>query len=175
MATQNIPWNNLYLLNSQDYSIVWTMKGPFSSDLMAGLISAGVMLLSEYEGFNQTDSGYIFGGSYGNNLNDIIDLYDITSIGPDYLYYSDIYENETNELPSPGKIGLWIFNKDSTTGITWDLIEVSNIDEFMQGFITMSNAFGVDFRDFILRPPIDSNGIEYDSPTYNIKEYLSNR
>jgi len=171
MTTKNIQWNNFYLLNIKNNSVVWAMQGPFNSDVMAGLVAGGSMLLSEYYIFTKQEVRYVFGGSHGDN--NIIELNNVGDVGDHYIYYIDIYEKDTiNILPAPGKIGVWLYDRDTDMGITWNLIEVNHMDEFMQGYITICSAFQVNFRDFMLRLPFDSNGVQYDIPEYNIKEYL---
>lgn len=69
-------------------------------------------------------------------------------------------------------MGIWIFNTEEDDESYWNFIQTNNMPEFMQGFITMCNAFQVDFRNYILSPPFDSNDIEYDLVGYHVAEYF---
>lgn len=158
---------NYFFIETQSYLEEWKMKGPFNPDVMAGMIIAGHMLLSVLN-TNQ----YSFAVT-NQDVDDILEVNSIETIGPNYVLQIAILEENTYHMPGAGMYGIWVFNSEDDEGnLYWDLVEVQNMDEFMQGFITMCNAFKVDFREYILSLPFDSDGIEYDLPEYDLETYF---
>ena len=131
------------------------MNGDFSDDTIAGLIIAGLMLIQEIQDENAI--GLYFLLSQNNLIFEIKDPIDFESdLIQEYAQEKDtiifIYPNK--------KYGIWIARYGDSD--YYDLVTFNNANEFMQGFITMCNYFQVDFRKYILGPPFDSKGIEYN-------------
>lgn len=166
-------WNRFYMKNSNNDKIYWIIRGPLRTALIAGLMTAAHMLISEYEEKLNEKEPYDFVVSE-DQFNNPRTLYSLEDLG----YKSNLPVGETdemkNELPDKGEMGIWIYSNynDRDKKDYWKFVQVDNMSLFMQGFISMCNAFQVDFRDYIWDLPIDSNGVQYDIPTYRIKEYL---
>lgn len=168
-------WDGLYLLDATKKRTYWTMQGPFETNIASGLIAAGNMLIEEYSQLNGIEVSYRF--ALGTKrLQEQLIIENIEVLGDNYRHPPLLEEKvDKGRLPTDKQnMGIWVYayknkNKDE---IYWKYIEARLMTKFLQGFISMSKAFQVDFRDYILELPIDSNGIKYDIPTYKLKEYL---
>lgn len=173
-------WDAIYLIGVYTKQVYWTMYGPFETDVVAGLISAGNMLFDElYQNRNAKEPYEFSAQQHGTDTGQQI-IQHIKDLGI-YKYNSPVTVDNTDRLPEKGKMAIWISNDygnfdsgydDWTDEQYWEFIEVDNMRNFMQGFISMCIAFQVDFREYVLDLPIDSNGVRYDIPSYGLKEYL---
>jgi hypothetical protein len=153
------------------------MYGPFESDVVAGLISAGYMLIREYAQDNNIDLRkdlYEFALNHRANEGGYYTIENIQDLDVKrYKYNIPVMVEDTDKLPEKGKMGIWIYDHEGNNESDyWEFIEVDNMRNFMQGFISMCIAFQVDFREYVLNLPIDSNGVRYDIPSYGLREYI---
>lgn len=173
-------WNALSLLDVNE-EILWTLEGSFSEETMMGFLLAGLVLIEEERktvneqgetrGFienafvitkQRTEEEILI-----EEPNDFEPLNKFRFvINPKHIYIGDLDAGMIRLLVLAGShVGRKIYRK----------VDLVNIDLFLQGFITMCNAFQVDFRDYILHFPIDSDGTEYDLPEYHLREYFDEK
>jgi len=164
-------WDNLQLLRRSfyetrggeietDYEDIWTLDINFSRDVLAGMLAIGIQLVNHINETEQED--IVFGLNKGFEFKVVYTIKDF-----DESYYAFTVEDIIEEYYPPEKsYGIWIRNEDDRE---FDMYTFDNAQEFMQGFITMANNFGVDFIDYLASLPFDSNGIYYDLPDYHVK------
>ena len=154
----------------------WRIQGPLSGDLVAGLLIGLQLMFTQIILANTTDQDYPDIGYFvviKHSPGEYLDYFDqdndiqVQSRGDiqdddavlNYIIYINyeadriIYEMENRRDPyfEPGKYGWWI----STTRLDreyYDLVTFTSA-EFIQGFISMCSAFGVDFRRFVFGSP----------------------
>lgn len=89
--------------------------------------------------------------------------------------YAQLFNDNTIErgniygnLLSPAKFGWWIESIDDA-----DMYHLYAFDDaqFIQGFISICNAFNVDFRDYIFGPPFKYNHNTKEIIYYTIQGY----
>ena len=109
----------------------------------------------------------------------IICAYYVMNLEPDLLLNGERIHNALNlkisqisknllqnYLPETGFFGIWIKNNFGS----FDLYTFKTFD-FIKGFVTLCDNFSVDFRDYILSMPFDSNGNEYGIENYDILSF----
>lgn len=151
-------------LTHRDKSYIWTMNGPFSPSLTAGLVIAGNLSLSwvksygwEYFTVEYFDSPTRHIKERVNHSYDIaIDVVIFTNTPVYHISYS-----YTIAEADPSKYAIWIFNgyfRDDDEHIElFDLYEFNtcvDLVEFAQGISTICNAFNIDITKIILACPI---------------------
>ena len=138
-----------------DQGNYWTIDGPLSADLIAGL------MLGIYVAY--TDMIQNFG--YRIHLEEA----DVYTLDPDNA--EDEYSLQISEIPygglsryisgEVGNIDTMEFDGTFDT-FTWLILDPEqgiyflvdfNSPEFIQGFISITQAFGVDFRNYVHRRP----------------------
>lgn len=165
----------LYYTPEADSIILWSMQGPFSNALMAGLFLACHCLLNHYAYISEDYSDY----SISARDHETGQSYVITSLDEIDFELCNIVtqasELQPHLVPAPGCLGIWVWLR--TEGLKrvdqWVLVQSSAMDEFMRGFISICVAFGVDFRHYLRCLPIDANRVQYDLPAYRLKQYFS--
>lgn len=159
-------------LRSYEDEVLWTMSFPLirnpddahNDPLVLGLLYAGLLLIHEAGIMME----YYFEISVEGQENEMVNGFRL------FNDYETPLTARTHDLPRPGRMFLWIWFLTNPAGEYWkgfDPLE-NEMPRFLQGFISMCNAFKIDFRRFILRPPTDSNGTQYDLPAYRLKEYF---
>lgn len=133
-------------LTFDDYN--WRIDGPLSSDLVAGLIAAIKTVLS---------------GPVNIRLNDrelVINQFD------HYILKSHLSRGELliQYLP-PNKYGWAIADAHGYN------LYIFETNEFVRGFISMCDAFQVDFRDYIAGPPFKTSNRPLTHTFYYIQNY----
>ncbi|CAH6420269.1 Hypothetical protein HVR_LOCUS1148 [uncultured virus] len=166
-------WNSLSLFNTDPFAkrirnpLYWTLKYPFSDDLLAGLLAAGCLYISYVEKENN-DYDFRVGGARNYQLA----IKELSHFDREYVPYQSVRQDEVEDVyPDMGKYGIWIISQADHN--RWDFITFTNVVDFMRGFISMSIGFRVDFRNYILGPPYNSDGTEYDVEGYNIPPYFT--
>jgi len=170
----NVTWNTFSLVSGT--SIIWTINGALTSECVSGLVVAGEMLLNvlndEVYSFQATNNTAVelFNRSYPED--NFVSKDNIYGIGiPSDMITDDLYK----VFPPAGMMGVIVYQYEDENGVEyWDLIKVKHLDQFMQGFISMCNAFEVDFKEYLAESPFDSNGTIYDLLDYNLDEYFVN-
>lgn len=165
----------LYYTGDDDNVTLWTIYGPFSDTLMAGLLLACHSVLNHYA---YTSENY---GDYSILATDheADQQYVVTSLDEVDFNLCNIVaeasEVQTHQLPVPGSLGIWIWLRMSglKRNDQWVLVQSSAMQEFLQGFISICRAFGVDFRHYLSCLPMDMNRVQYDIPAYRLREYFS--
>lgn len=104
-------------------------------------------------------------GDYINleNISDIDNYLNVNSVEERLLEYLDAAEEPGKfivVLDLPNRDELETYEDES--GSYPILITVNNIRKFLQGFISICNAFNVNFNNYIVQLPCDSNGIIYN-------------
>ena len=155
---------------------LWTIQGPLSGDTVAGLL-VGINLLLDVMIYNYRNT----------NLDNFVEI--VTEGGKALLtiplaltaHYlaaltdyklndssrEEIISRTTYERPLDNSFGWWILNllEDKYTLYTFITVD------FIQGFISACNAFGVDFRDYILGLPFTYRKGIRDPIYYSIETY----
>jgi len=160
------PWTAFHFINDGDESVVWTIYGTLTSATIVGLLAAGQMLV------RYMNIPYSFGVSRRTPTTLNEPIYPLGEISPTFLIEAEVMTEYTDISPEPGRLGVWIYSYNAYGDTFWDLIETNQMDEFFQGFISMANAFQVDFRDYLLGLPVDSEDNEYDLPQYELRDYF---
>ena len=152
-------------------NVLWTIPGPLSGDLVAGLVYAtDVILYVQTRGnnFNLTigHKGYIpYDPQPRNNRRNYHENYIGGSVN-NFRGLALFDPRETN-------YGWWIINHLDGREY-YQLIQFASA-EFIQGFISIFNAFGSDFRDYIVGRPFkvlpDGSKIEYNIVGYDIGKF----
>ena len=171
---------------------IWTVHGPLSSDFVAGL-SMGIFTVVDFlsKGQNFTyeateiikitrddDRSILIDlasndPQYGNKLETPLGNYIIvTGANPDnYLQYN----------PDTGNYSWWISNY-ADTHLQLDnygqfisrsryIVCRFGSEDFIQGFISLCNASGIDFREFTLGRPFTYDNTTHKRTYYNIPGY----
>lgn len=173
-------WNALSLLDVNE-EVLWTLEGSFSEETMMGFLLSGLALIEEERktineqgetrGFIE-NAFVITKQKTGEEIlieeeNDFepLDKFGFV-IDPKHIYLGDL---------DAGMIRLFVWVSSPAGRKFYRKVDLVNMNLFLQGFITMCNAFQVDFRDYILHFPIDSDGTEYDLPEYHLREYFEEK
>lgn len=166
----NKTYNSIVFL--VDDQVAWTIPGPLSGDLVAGLL-AGFENSLDYittEGYltEQREHKFIIKSADG----DIIYIHGV------YGSFSDVMSNyilmeQTNinayyntKIPA-NKMAWWIDNV-ATKNTFYLFLFATN--KFVQGFISAYKAFHLDFRDFIKGHPFSTDN-RGDKFLYNVEGY----
>lgn len=140
-----------------DDMIQWTIYGPLSGDLVAGLLVGVNILLDDLRANHE----------YGRHYNHTVQLIrddnmsteiDLTTLGMyEYAlleYIWDIEDQEDGpEETTYYRAGYFIWRLKDFNFIYDSLLYTFRTPEFIQGFISMCNGFGVDFRQYVLGLP----------------------
>jgi len=159
---------------NQGETPLWTIQGPLSGDLMAGLI-VGINTI-----FNNLiiHNSYIFNDENLEILDEngrrIIRLV-LGVINPyreflrHYIIYEDIAIDRIGTInPEIDDYSWWIFDSGDDNFCTLFSFVTS---DFIQGFISICAAFGVDFRNYIFGTPfryIQGTLVNYRVEGYDI-------
>lgn len=152
-------------------NILWMMTVPDDYNLITGLVVAGLVLLQEYARNHAVRNRYALAVAIDDPEAIIIDDYDDFFLTSDLIVVRMKKEQDVQDYPAPevDNMRVWVWSAPND----WIPVDTLHMDLFLQGFITMCSAFQVDFRDYLLGPPVDSNGTQYDIPTYRLREYFS--
>lgn len=153
---------------------LWTLNGPFSGDLIAGLVVGMSTIINNIIVNYEREVNYII---------NIVNRKELISIDAqsalqfehvlhEYIAYNDIFNDQLIEYQHNvdlGYYGWWIRDY-----LEYSLYQFQTVD-FIQGFISICNAFEVDFRDYIAGPPFQSdnkgNNIPYNIIGYDIEPF----
>lgn len=145
----------------------WTINGPLSGNLVAGLYVGlrTVMAMVIIDGLIYPTIELTKGG--------VSERYDVDFL-PLEIYDTDtginIAENRNYSagMIPQNRFGWWI--ETSYERQKYDLFAFDDAD-FIQGFITICNAFDEDFRNYIFGPPFKYNYDTREITYYNIQGY----
>jgi len=160
-------WYNLSLVDVFNDRPLWTLNGIFSEDTMTGLIAGALIWLAQR---GDAHTYKLRTQDYGGITYEIREFDDFYSLA----YLLILPESQLRKypgLPPKGLIEIWVRISKTNEDI-YMLIYSDHPKEFFQGFISMANAFQIDFRDYLFRLPVDSEDNEYDLPEYELKEYF---
>lgn len=160
-------YDSLRFYRHEDDKTFWTMNGPLSGDLLAGIITGLKIVLDVVP--ENTDDCRIQIDRVGKIL-----TYNWTNIYPDFFIALNEYRTLAKiknpfigkYFPDPEHYGWFMKNKPNANpdyeDIEYDLYEFET-PEFIQGFISMCNAGQVDFRDYVYGTPFiyDFDAREY--------------
>lgn len=142
----------------------WSGTNCFIPDYVSGLCVAGFLLLKDYH-FNVTIDTLT-----------ISQLEDINKLSSQGGYISFRNRTTTEALkcvmsdddtvnceyrcltPDDGTTAIWIFDHNEDDGPRWNLIMTDNIKAFVTGFDFMCKLVGANMWNYILGPPIGSEG-----------------
>lgn len=157
-------WDEIDFMNQSDDKMLWSIKRPNGDDLALGLVLGAVFALRRYIDITGEPFNYSYFRHYRYDRYENVEAF--TTYGPFVDRDVNVIKDRDykNVIPKHGKLGIWI-KLDQFTGVAV-FIESGNMDEFLQGFITMFNAFNINFRDLLLGSPYDSNGTEYQIINY---------
>jgi len=171
---------------------IWTLNGNFSTDLVIGLTVAMNILLTQLHNYAyyielttaDTNEVYLF------SVQDIFESEPIKDYIKEIFIAEDALEDgRYPKYPPPGKFYAVVYQHSEKMSYSdsddddedddiddymkyYMVVQVSNIAEFMQGFISMCSAFTVPFDEYIQSLPYDSNGVEYNLPDYDLATYI---
>jgi hypothetical protein len=162
----------------RDDNILWSIPGPLSGDLTAGLSVATITVIHDlYKGYSE-DTYIEIIDQNGDSI--IADLYDRTQyemlINNYEIVGSYPIEIIANIHPEDNHYGWWIPEHDTISGIEvvlYSLYSFATLD-FVQGFISACSAFDVDFRDYSAGTPFtyhDHKITNYDIQGYDIAPF----
>lgn len=144
----------------------WTIQGPLDGNLVAGLCIGARLAVFEMEYRPE----YISITVTKRNITETIDIDDnpvdhmVTDEGEDIIKGGNI----DADLLSHDRFGWWI--EHAMFQDSYQLFEFDNA-QFVQGFISICNAFQVDFRNYILGPPFKYDHNNNEVTYYNIQGY----
>lgn len=162
------------LTYSKNGTVRWTIQGPLVGDQVAGLIVGLVTIIKASKTSLSNDIVTILANRGKRSIT--ILLYDDNSYRSaltDYYIYSvnreEIISQTFDIRPHTSSFGWWI---EDPSNANYSLFSFQTT-EFIQGFITAMNTFGVDFRNYILGPPFtyelnQNNPIYYTVEGYDI-------
>jgi len=131
----------------KDNVYIFTFSGKFSRDLIVGMISGIISIISDLK-----DNIYVELKIGANRIN-IENKYDIEHYFREYIIVSNpkIYGSlDTYQYqPKNNMYGLWI--KSSIYKSEYTLYQFETA-EFLQGLITICDSFQIDFRDISFDP-----------------------
>ncbi len=156
-------WKKIEMYDGIKCRKIWTIEGNFVSDRMVGLVSAGLMMLHE----NGLDTSCYFIVVEKDTSNRLImnNIFSLNKLGNMVGYVEAVFVGVNltkNYKPDEGTTGIWILNLRKPYYSYWDLLQVDDVYEFMEGFRFMCEQFNVYYRDYILCVPIESEGIPID-------------
>lgn len=175
---------NAFTFIDQDEGNQWSIPGPLSGDLVAGLLVALDVLIDE-----MADTGLTVHHGKRVEITSVVD--EITIWISDYEKILEVLENyrriiqkdvpeymqmltmnprhrprnwQPKELkvPAAGEFGWWIYDPSVDN---YKLYSFRSAD-FIRGIISMCNAFDVDYRDYIYDHPF-----RFDPVTRQITKY----
>ena len=147
----DVTYNHLIFNGERDmavrHRVAWTIEGPLSGDLMAGLV-LGLSIIYDDMVTNYhypiTEGNFISGATMDNKFFTIL----IGNIRQRLRrYIDDIVENPyvIEFTGTYDKFWWFILNPKAGTYFVVDF----GTPEFIQGFISITQAFGVDFRNYV--------------------------
>jgi len=158
----------VFFAKDTDNIPIWSMEIN-DIELVAGILAAGLGIMDD---LNNGTSGITY---YIDSNTDVSDFRLINSISEE-----EIPNNTCNKIkcnpqgvcnilgcPEPGQYGLWM---NSGTRFYYSLYSFRK-PSFFQGIITICNAFGVDFRNYIFGLPFDGDGNQYALAGYVMTPY----
>lgn len=134
------------------HTVVWELKGPFNGDFVAGLVT-GLYILLRDRVINYGDDAKHRISAHIDDLKESI----YVPVGDEdgyhnamqhYIAHENVSAKDILDYQAPPDGYAWWF-KDQET---YDMYVFSD-PEFPQGFISVCDAFDVDFRDYIAGPP----------------------
>jgi hypothetical protein len=166
--------------NKQYYSL-WTIPGPLSRDLVAGLVAGLRLMLDDIQRKIDRKGNYIVSltimGRTGrehwtfnvmNGYESVMELYFPHAKGYHSKEMITLVQNHRfGPNPHNEWFGWWI---RAPNDLRYALYSFPTPD-FIQGFISMCNAFGVDFRDYVYGLPFKYNHETREVTYYQIEGY----
>lgn len=162
-------WTSIRLVEKirKNEKFYWEMTGLDSKSLVIGLLSAATTFLRDV---HDKDFVLVLRKKSGESF-DVRDLDDLDEINENPLEHEFSTEEQIENIyPTTTNYGIWIDRYGRRKN--FDFVGFNQADKFMQGFISMCNAFKVDFRHYILGPPFDRDGLEYNVVGYDIEPYF---
>lgn len=168
-------------LTNRDNNITWTIPGPLSGDLMAGLLVGLDTVLSDLlTNFGTYEHDYRLDVvlEEGRRLITIDLVHEmIRDIIPDYIVDK---AQEITEMVTMLQERLdsdtfaWAITDYNTTNLgpadSFVVYKFQSAD-FVQGFISICTGFNVDFRNYVVGPPFVYNQETQDVTLYSVEGY----
>lgn len=177
---------NNFQLYSRQQRISWSIPGPLSGDFVAGLALAIYILHKdhivnyvyidpEFKIITLSEEGYQNEEITFDNIDNILSNYYSILRSAERIAEDLVLVSKTGYSNWPTKIGYftwWILNPE----IGCYFLVSFRTPEFIQGLLTIFNAYGKNFQDYVFVLPFQTidtpNGIRYQ--TYNIEGYAIN-
>lgn len=142
---------------------------------MLGIVTAGLMILVEddlitknYLRVTEKDT---------NNILMMPSIFALEKLGLNGGYIVEVsiheksilrenpgkYDSMYNYKPFGSTIGFWILNRKDCGETYYDLIQTDNKYEFVQGFKTLCEIYGLNYRDYIYGQPITEEGMPWEN------------
>lgn len=159
--------------------MTWNIERKMSGDLVAGLFIALSMLIDFMKNNGNIPGGHrgvelflddgteSFFFHFGQTEMEAQTHYNLSMGAEEFTDIDDIIFGFRVPSPLEDMFGWWISTGNGDRDFFY--LYTFRTPEFIQGFISMCDAFNVDFRDFILGNPFKiNNGVRTD---YNIEGY----
>lgn len=164
---QRSPLYTVFFANNGDNTAIWSIKVD-DIELVAGMLAGGLAIMDDV---NYNEKGVTY---YIDTDVDVSDFRLVNSIREEEIpnnTCAKILCNNTvcNILncPQSGQYGLWM---NSGRRFYYSLYTFRK-SSFFQGIISICNAFGVDFRNYIFGLPFDRDGNQYALSNYVMTPY----
>lgn len=156
-----------FSLCRRDNSSIWTIGGPFSPALVAGLIIAGNISLWLSKDYGWEHFMIEYSENPTRHIRERVN--NAYNIGLDAAIFTNIPIHEisssyTAAEINPSTYAIWIFNgyfgENRKRNSLYDLYEFNKKDdilEFIQGISTICSAFNLDISQIILTYPLHNN------------------
>lgn len=174
MYIEPIAVYDAFSFTNQDTGEQWTIQGPLSGDLVAGLLVGMHILITNM----LVNSAYVY------NTPNIVEIISKTGIIRAIFYHATNINSQPNKIlrnymtnfnsadgltvHTHGIFGWWLYSP--MNAFSYDLYIFESAD-FVQGFVSMCRAFGVDFRNFTLGPPYKFYVEDMEPRYYEVEGY----
>lgn len=162
----------IFLAETDSPTAIWELHFK-DIELIAGMLAAGVGILSDLNSeSNYNHQAFPDDGSRIASNSKSMEYYlDSDADVSDFRLDSNVMEDNLSFASvgqlANGEYGIWL---RSNRPFHYDLYRFST-NSFFQGIVTICNAFGVDFRNYIYGFPFDGHGNQYALSGYVMSQY----
>ena len=153
----------VYFANTIDRSPIWSIEVN-DIELVAGMLAGGLGIMDD---LNYETKGITY---YLDSDADVSEFRLINAISEEEIpnnMCKNKYDNERKICIGNNEYGIWM---NSGIRFLYSLYRFKKAS-FFQGIISICNAFGVDFRNYIFGIPFDINGNQYVLSGYVMTPY----
>lgn len=150
-----VMWDVLTLMDGDEE--IWSIFRPLGFDCAHGLLlgALSTLILLQEDGTNRTYDYKIHIDTREYSVKDLLNVHE---------KIFTVYVHDDPNIIEPGYLRVWIrAGRDYRENFDeWIKYESPNMDEFLQGFITMCDASNIDYDQLLFDLPEDQNGTQYE-------------